>query len=164
MNMTANHKIITITKIKLTDKKYFLKWWRDKDLIALTSGKYEKATSVLEGYFSNMLHNKSGIFFIINLDNKPIGNVSLIFSKNKFEIQIIIEPLHWGKGYGSQAIQQALAIGFKRHGMKKVFLAVRANNHRAIRAYSKCGFKITREFLYHGVKMLRMEKFKPELF
>ena len=33
---------IKLRKIKKTDLHLFLKWWKDKELIKLTSGRYEK--------------------------------------------------------------------------------------------------------------------------
>jgi hypothetical protein len=39
---------IKLRKIKLTDFKYFLKWWQDKELIKLTSGVTKKNNIVLK--------------------------------------------------------------------------------------------------------------------
>lgn len=136
-------KNIKLRKIKKTDLPYFLKWWRDKELIGLTSGIYEKSNKILESYFYKMLTEKSGHHYIIILNNKKIiGNISLTNkSKKVFEIHIIIgEKRYWGKGYGTIAIKKALKIAFKKLGYQKAYLEVRPENTRAIRAYQKCGF------------------------
>jgi RimJ/RimL family protein N-acetyltransferase len=139
----ATTKTIRLKKVKRANLPYFLKWWKDKELIGLTSGVYEKSDKILESYFSKMLAEKSDHHYIIILNNKKIiGNISLTNkSKKVFEIHIIIgEKRYWGKGYGVLAIKDALKIAFEKLKYQKAYLEVRPENKRAIRAYQKSGF------------------------
>lgn len=84
-------KIIKLRKVKRANLPYFLKWWKNKDLIKITSGVYEKSNKILESYFSKMLAGKNDHHYIIILNSKKIiGNISLT-NKNKkiFEIHIV---------------------------------------------------------------------------
>jgi RimJ/RimL family protein N-acetyltransferase len=45
------------------------------------------------------------------------------------------------KGYGTEAIRLVLGHAFAALGLHRVSLRVLAYNHRAIRAYEKCGFR-----------------------
>ncbi|MFZ6015285.1 MAG: hypothetical protein ACOYUZ_02920 [Patescibacteria group bacterium] len=49
---------IKLRKIKKSDLPLFLKWWKDQDLIALTSGNFDEPGEKLPGYFFKMLESK----------------------------------------------------------------------------------------------------------
>ena len=136
------NNIISIRKLKKSDKKYFAKWWRDNELLELTSGVMEKISDAeLDEYFKLILESVDDLHFIIQLDRKVIGHVNLIKCSDEwYETQIIIGDREFrGSGYGPQAIK--LLIGnAKNLGIKKIFLEVRPTNIRAIKAYEKSGF------------------------
>lgn len=145
---------IKIRKIKKTDKKYFAKWWRDKDLAKLTSGIFKTINSKeLETYFLDILNSKN-YHFIVNLNNKAIGHISLSKRKTWYETQIIIgDKKCWGKGYGPKAIKLLINYAHKLK-ISKIFLEVRPDNIRAIKAYEKCGFKRKRIIKHQKNKYL----------
>ncbi len=156
-------KKIVLRKIKAVDKKYFAKWWRDKELLKLTSGILRRISDKkIEEYFSTMLKNKNNYDFMIILNKKVIGHISLVKRKNNWhEIQIVIgEKKYWGKSYGLQAINFFIKK-VKRIGIFKVYLEVRPTNIRAIRVYERCGFQKIKTILYpenkYLPKTLRME-------
>lgn len=133
---------IKLRKIKKSDLRYFLKWWKDKDLIKLTSGFYEKSDAILTKYFLDIFNNTKDHHYIVQFGVKVIGHVALTHkSKEAFEIQIVIgEKKYWGKGFGSEAIKKAVRIAFEKLGYSKASLEVRPENIRAIKAYESCGF------------------------
>ncbi|MEK7584657.1 MAG: GNAT family N-acetyltransferase [Patescibacteria group bacterium] len=136
-------KKITLRKPRVNDKKYFARWWRDTDLLRLTSGILKSITDrEVEKYFIALLRSKKNHHFMILLRNKPIGHVSLSKRKgNRYETQIVIgEKQHWNKGYGTYAIELLIKKA-KTLGISKVYLEVRPTNKRAINAYKNCGFK-----------------------
>lgn len=147
-----------LRKIKKTDKKYFAKWWRDKGLLKLTSGVLDLISDKeVEKYFLNILNNKTNYDFIITLNKKAIGHISLVKRSNKWhETQIVIgEKKYWNKGCGTKAIQ-ILIKKVGRLGISKIFLEVRPTNLRAIKAYEKCGF------VKAGIKKYPKNKYLPE--
>lgn len=154
---------ITLRKIKVSDKKYFARWWRDKELLKLTSGilKFISDKEVNK-YFKNILNNKKDRHFMISLNGKVVGHISLAERQNDwYETQIVIgEKKYWGKGYGSRAIK-LLIRKVKLLGISKIYLEARPTNIRAIRAYEHCGFQKIKTVLYpknkYLPKTLRME-------
>lgn len=147
-----------LRKIKASDKIFFSKWWRDEELIKLTSGILKPLSNKeVEEYFSALYKNKRNRHFIITLNQKAIGHISLVERKNNWhETQIIIgEKRYWGKGYGTKAIQSLIKRA-KRFKISKIYLEVRPNNIRAINAYEKCGFYKIR------IKKYSRNKFLPE--
>ena len=147
---------ILLRKIKLSDKIYFAKWWRDKELIKLTSGVLKSISDKeVDKYFTSILNSKSGYHFIITLNERVIGHISLTKRKNNWhETQIIISgKKYWGKGYGSEAIK-LLVQKAKRLKISEIYLEVRPTNTRAIRAYEHCSFHKVKTALYPKNKYL----------
>jgi RimJ/RimL family protein N-acetyltransferase len=133
---------IELTQVKLADKKYFSIWWRDMDLIKLTSGVLEPASDIeIEEYFQEILQSKTDYHFMIGLNNKTIGHINLSKRQNDwYETQIVIGNKDYiGKGYGPKAIEILMGKATKL-GINKIFLEVRPTNTRAIKAYLKSGF------------------------
>lgn len=50
------------------------------------------------------------------------------------------DPATWGQGYGREATQLLLNYGFVYQNLRRVWLKVHADNTRAIRCYTACGF------------------------
>lgn len=147
---------ISLRKIKVADKKYFARWWRDKELLKLTSGILKPISDKeVDKYFQNILHSKKDRHFIITLNGKAIGHISLAKRRScRYETQIVIgEKKYWGKGYGSRAIK-LLVRKAKRLGISKIYLEVRPTNTRAIHAYERCGFQKVKTVLYPRNKYL----------
>lgn len=154
---------ISLRKIRLTDRIYFAKWWRDQVLRKLTSGRPGgPSDQQVDKYFQAILYNKKGHHFMIDADKKTIGHITLGKRRNDwYETQIVIgEKRRWNKGYGQQAIKLLIKKATKLK-ISKIYLEVRPTNIRAIRAYEQCGFQGIRIIKYpknkYLPKTLRME-------
>ena len=133
---------IKLRKIKKSDFTIFLKWWKDKDLIALTSGNFAEPDENLSKYFLTMVESKKDCHYIIELEGKSLGHIALMHKDlDTFEITIVIgEKEYWNQGIGTKAIKTALRLGFGKLGYIKAYLEVRPENTRAIKVYEACGF------------------------
>lgn len=155
--------MIALRKVKIGDKKYFARWWRDRELLALTSGILKPISDKeVDTYFQNILNSKKDYHFMIAANGKTIGHISLTKRRNNwYETQIVIgEKKYWGMGHGSKAIN-LLIHKAKNLNISKIYLEVRPTNSRAIRAYTRSGFQEVKTILYtknkHLPKTLRME-------
>lgn len=154
--------MVTLRPVEVSDKYCFEKWWRDKQLIALTSGDYtELSDNQIEEYFQNILPQFDRVDYMIEVDGVTIGHINAAKRQGDWwETQIVIgEKDYWGKGYGSSAVT-ALLARLKSQGITKVYLEVRPENIRAIRAYEKCGFtevSRVRHDNIHQPETIRME-------
>lgn len=147
---------ISLRKIKAGDKKYFAKWWRDRELLKLTSGILKPISEQeLAGYFDAMLKSKTDYHFMIILNQKAIGHIALVKRKNKwYETQIIIgDKKYRNQGLGTRAIK-LLVKKAKSFGIGKIYLEVRPDNRMARRAYGKAGFVRVAIKKYPGNKSL----------
>jgi len=134
---------ISLRKIKPSDKNYFAKWWRDKELLKLTSGVLKLISDKeVTKYFQAILDNKNDYNFMLIADREIVGHISLVKRRNDWhETQIVIgEKKYWGKGIGSRAIN-ILIRKAKKNRISKIYLEVRPTNIRAILAYEQCRFK-----------------------
>ena len=149
---------IKLRKVKVSDKKYFATWWRDEDLLKLTSGILKRITDKeVSEYFLKILADKNDFHHIILAGQKVIGHISLMKKKgNWYETQIVIgEKKYQGKGFGTEAIT-LLINKAKKADIRNIYLEVRPDNLRAIRAYEKCGFKKA------GIKKYPKNKYLPQ--
>jgi RimJ/RimL family protein N-acetyltransferase len=78
-------------------------------------------------------------------DDRLIGQVDLIgvdwVARNCWVGIDSGDPASWGKGYGSDAMNEILRFGFEWLNLNRVSLTVFEYNERAHRSYLKCGFK-----------------------
>jgi len=157
--MPASSKTIGLRKIRKSDFPYFLKWWKYKELVKLTSGIYEKDNKVLKGYFLVMLDSKKDNHYLIQYNSKIVGNISLTHkNKSTFEVHIVIvEKEYCGKGIGATSVDKVLNIAFKKLGYGKAYIEVRPENKRAIELYEFCGFRKL------GIKKYSDNKYQPEV-
>lgn len=155
---------ISIRKVKTDDEPFFAKWWRDEDLLKLTSGVMEPISDEeVEKYFEKLLNDNVDYHFMILADEITIGHLSLVKRGDGwYETQIVIgDNKYQGLGYGPQAIMLLLEKA-KYRNINKIFLDVRPTNTNAIKAYEKCGFK-KQETIKHPDNKFLPETLRMEL-
>lgn len=100
-------------------------------------------------------------FSIDTIDGKHIGNCmyyDVDFFRGSAELGILVgDRNHWSGGYGSEAVKLLLYHMFTEMPMKKVYLHTLDWNHRAQRAFEKCGFKLIRPVKRGGLDFFFME-------
>jgi RimJ/RimL family protein N-acetyltransferase len=111
-------------------------------------------------YFDGSAPEK-GRCFVILIDEKAIGQVNyneIDRRDNSVELDIIIaEDKHKNKGHGTDALQTLSKYLFLKMDIEKCWIDVVHTNPRAIRAYQKAGFNITKTFIDMGIECLHLE-------
>ena len=70
------------------------------------------------------------------------GFVDIGKEEGKAQLRITIGPQkYWGKGLGTEATNLIIQYGFTEMQLKDIWLRVRTDNERAIRAYKKLNFQ-----------------------
>jgi len=119
------------------------------------------AIEKVEPWCEAIIMQNDGYTFFIKDEVKDvyIGMCALfrIDSKNRnCELAIMIgDKSYWGKGIGTEVMNQLLDWGFNSLNLHKIFLNVFSSNPRAIRLYEKVGFKFEgsrKEELYRNGK------------
>jgi RimJ/RimL family protein N-acetyltransferase len=85
------------------------------------------------------------LLYMLKLDSNFIGTAWLEdISHEDAKLGIYIADVgSRGKGIGEKAIKELVEIAVHELKLKSIYLNVRDYNERAIRCYSKCGFKVT---------------------
>ena len=126
----------------------YVKWFNDPEMLQYLMMIKPMTLENEEQWYENAIRNQNAVYFAILLivDGKEylIGNCAVkIDWKNKLgHLGITIgEKDQWGKGYGTEAMQLLINYCFQTLNMHKVELNVYDFNTRAIKSYTKIGFK-----------------------
>lgn len=124
--------------------------WRNDVRVMETTNPYmdlytpEDTDAFVRSVILGSSNSKSYIIADADTD-KPIGIMSLIsldYKNRNAELIIDIgEPDYWGKGYGHEALQILLQYAFNELNLHRLSLRVFDFNERAIKLYTKMGFK-----------------------
>jgi len=113
-----------------------------------------------EYYFDGSAPEK-GRSYAILVGDRAIGQINyneVNRENNSVELDIIIaEDANKGKGYGTDALKTLVKYLFQNMNIQLCEIEAITKNPRAIRAYEKAGFKITRTFISDGVECNHME-------
>lgn len=121
--------------------------------------------------YDKHIHDQSERRFIADHNGESVGLVELVEINHihrRAEFQIIINPIHQGKGYATIATQLAMDYAFTVLNLYKLSLIVDCDNLRAIQVYTKVGFqeegRLRHEFFVDGEyrDVLRMAVFQQD--
>ncbi len=158
--MTSN--LLAGTKVRLAaiqkdDAATIARWSEDTTFLRLHDTDTALPRSV-EQVAEDLAKSNAGIDEIL-LGIRTIGDDKLVGTLGFYEIEWsnrcawlgigIGDPAHWGKRYGTEALQLALAYAFGELNLHRLSLSVVAYNERAIALYERAGFQregVFREF------------------
>lgn len=129
--------------------EYLDKWvqaLQDPQLSLFSDGSFLMPTREHEAETIKLAREKGAIFGIFALPElKLIGlcGIYKVNSRNQTgELGIsIFDRDYWGKGYGTEAAKLTVDYGFRFLNLHTILLTTFSYNKRAIRSYSKVGFK-----------------------
>jgi len=142
---------IYIRPLKEEDAIISYKWRNDPVIWKYTGKKPDKhiTKEIEQNWIKKVLKKRDEKRFAICLskNNQYIGNVQLTHIENaKARFHIFIgEKSFWGKGIATKATKLILKYAFNELKIKEIYLLVNRENHAAIKAYEKSGFKIIKE-------------------
>lgn len=91
--------------------------------------------------------------YIAEINDKPVGHVSIIRENEEFSVcGLVVSPLVRKKGFGKEILDYALDIGFS-DGYTACYLEVDENNRIATKLYRNTGFKIADKYNYYSVEI-----------
>lgn len=146
--------------LQRSDLRLCLCWLKDPEINKFLTQNFKDLTNEQESQWLEFIHNSNNdiVFAILTKKGKIyIGNCALHkinWEDKTCEFGILIgNKLYWNKGYGFDAIKSTVFFAFNDLKLSKILLYVYEYNHRAIKVYSKCGFKLKKilkkEHLYN---------------
>jgi RimJ/RimL family protein N-acetyltransferase len=152
---------VILRLLEKNDLERSLQWLTDPLVNKYLSHNFKDLTNEQEEkWFNYIQESEQDIVFAI-LDRETglhIGNCALHKinrKKHSSELGIVIgEKQYWDKGYGTDAVKTLLRFALGGLGLSIIRLNVFKYNKRAIKAYSRCGFKTVKvlknRHLYNG--------------
>jgi RimJ/RimL family protein N-acetyltransferase len=130
------------------DLPLFVRWFNDPEVrywLTMSDGP-ELTLEQEREWYDEMRSDEARVVWSIEAeDGQPIGNLGLHAvdeANGRATLGIALgEREYWGRGYGREAIRQALAYGFGELGLRRIDLNADEDNLRAIRCYEACGFQ-----------------------
>ena len=142
-------KIVALREVRESDIPIIFEWLNDYQL-RISSAPYRPVSWPEHvKWVTARLQNGSETFFVIVLEERPIGvvNLSSLDSHNRsaeFSIRIG-DSSDQGKGYGTQAVQLLIDFCWRDLNLHRLSLTVFSDNSRAISSYKKTGFELEGE-------------------
>ncbi len=128
------------------DLAYRVDWFENSEIRRYLGPSVRNGTTLekQKKWFQKLQKDNKCKFFVIKVDKKPIGNVSLgeisKIDKNASIFIVIGDKDYWGKGVAPDALKYITDYGFNELKLHKIYLYVIPSNVRAVRCYEKFGF------------------------
>ncbi|HBQ95372.1 MAG TPA: N-acetyltransferase [Sulfobacillus sp.] len=135
-----------IRKLADRDLTSIALWDEDEEVTILSGKKFGQGSVIDSVWWQDLMTSSVRIGFAIQTPGGVlIGDAELehiAWRNAEAELRISIgNKYYWSRGYGSAAIREVLHVAYERIGLQRVYLRVKRDNFRAIRAYEKAGFK-----------------------
>ena len=136
---------VYLSPINLDDYETYVKWLNNPRITQFLSTNDSLITLSNEKELLEKIANEEFTYAIVRKeDDTLLGNVGLLridYKDGKASLGIFIgEEDNLSKGYGSEAIKLITGFAFNELRLHNIDLTVHADNARAIKAYTKCGF------------------------
>ena len=123
--------------------------WLDDEEVSKYLNESKNVTKSIERviYTTNIpilthLFNRNGSFYMITIEDEPVGYLKLVPKGKTVEMVIVIgDKEKWGMGLGSNAIFQGLKEAFFNWRFDEVIAKIHFENERSKNAFRKVGFK-----------------------
>lgn len=144
-------KLVTLRALEMSDLEDLMRYFNTLELRRLLGPPIVRSRKYMEQWLqkaSAWNPWSDGHLYLAIVEKatgKYLGNAGLqdiTFPHNRAELSISIpNPEERGKGYGSDAIQVLLWVGFHILGLNSIYLDALEDNEQAIHVYEKIGFK-----------------------
>ena len=123
----------------------YLEMVYDIELVARFIGERREPYTEEEerSYMQNKLDQHAAMFSMLEKESRRfIGNIEFMNRQgDEAEWGIVMTHKMQDRGYGTEALKRSVEYGFAELGLRRIHLAVYADNARAIHVYEKCGFR-----------------------
>jgi ribosomal-protein-alanine N-acetyltransferase len=169
MNETANEGVPVVRTEDLTLRSFLpeddlalykiyhtenvLKYFPDP--IPPTLEKVEKFIAGQQAHWQKFGYGNWGI--LVGDCSEIVGWAGLQYlpELNETEVGFLLDRPYWGRGYATEAAQEALQFGFEKCNLDHIIALVHAENRASRRVIEKCGLVYTRTLLIWGIELMR---------
>lgn len=140
---------VRLRELQEEDLPLLAGWWNSPEFMALQGHivlphPRTEAAQIFRTWSQNK-GVKDGIGLCITLpDDTLVGHTALYdyqASARSAELMIMIGGSYVGQGYGTEATRMIIDFGFREMGLNRIGLGVWEYNERALRTFTKAGFR-----------------------
>jgi RimJ/RimL family protein N-acetyltransferase len=93
-------------------------------------------------------------------DGRFIGRGGLLYVEHSGEVEVnyMLDPSTWGRGYAQELAAKCLEIGFGRMSLRKIIATTNPDNAPSRRVLEKLGFAMTGEKTLEGGRVVQMHE------
>lgn len=138
-------ELVRLRPMQPSDLPKFVEWLADPEVRRWLAAVQEPPTlqDEIDWYESTRENPDNVLWSIETLDGQLVGTIELRVNQasHRAELGIAIQDkTQWSKGYGTDAVKQAVEYAFDDLELNRVELMTDAENARGRRCYEKCGF------------------------
>lgn len=131
---------LTLRPVQEEDCEMIWKWANDPDARAVSFFSETISWNDHVRWFKSKLNDPCCIFFIINKNETPVGQVRFDKNENEPVISVSIDHKFRGSGYGSMIIKLASQEFFNISGDQVIHAYIKQGNEKSRRAFVKARF------------------------
>ncbi len=137
-------RLVRLRPLKREDLTMVGVWDQDEEVTRFSGHKF--ATETPENWLRRYIRsNRTRALAIETLEGRLIGDLELEeinWRAGTAELRVTLgDKSSWNRGFGTDAVEQALHLAFIGLSLNLVYLRVYVTNPRAVRCYEKCGFR-----------------------
>ncbi len=104
-----------------------------------------------KSWFKKKIEDKSSIFFIVELNDVPVGLVRFDIENESATIGVSIDKEYRGKGLGGEIIKIGIQSYFKENDFP-ILASIKKENLASVRSFEKAGFHFFKNEVINGVE------------
>jgi RimJ/RimL family protein N-acetyltransferase len=137
--------ILNYRGLTVEDKDWLTETANDPEAAKYSLSIYPRTEHEIEEFLRKDLEDAETKHLVAELDGEPAGSLDLWWrnagrDRHIAWLGILVRRKHWGKGFGSGLVNEAMRIG-RELGFRRLVLGVFEGNERAVRLYRKFGFR-----------------------
>ena len=140
-------------KFTKDDFEYYLKLCSNEDVMNMNFGRVfteEESNKTFAGMLKSNVNELAGYYKVYEAESKEyvgLGAMTVNDDLTEAEIEYMILPQFWGKGYGTEIAEKMIAKAKELKTVKKITAYTGPENLRSQKILMKHGFKLVRTFI-----------------
>lgn len=151
---------MNIRKVTPEDKYLLLKWRNEYEERLNSFSLNLISVKEHNGWFEEKMKDSTVFMYIGSEKLLPVGQVRFDIIDDEVVIDISIDRLYRGKGYGTELLKLAIEEFNKNFDESKLVAKIKPENHRSIRIFEKAGFINCGDGEFAFQKFIKFERIK----
>jgi len=162
MIFTIKTNRLTLRPLEISDAEVLQRIYQTEDILRYFPPTVSPTLETIQRYVMRQKEHwdkyRYGHWGVVpNGQSQVIGWAGLQFlpELNETEVGYLLDKLHWGKGYATEAAQASIQFGFESCALDHIIALVHADNTASRRVIEKCNMSYTETIHIWGIDLMR---------